>query len=181
MFFFSQRRRVCTCVCVRVVCLRGVCGITTSASMSKRAKTNEQEAGDGDHDNGTGETSSQLMFPVFCDMYLTLTVCLKQNRIKMKRTYCYISLITPPVFSVTLQLPLPRKERRSRNQRPPFCTVTLLIRWTAKMVVLLTWRSPPGMWMGSELGSRRRALMWVWEPESKAAWRLGIALEIKLY
>uniref|UniRef100_A0A8C7VF67 exodeoxyribonuclease III n=1 Tax=Oncorhynchus mykiss TaxID=8022 RepID=A0A8C7VF67_ONCMY len=45
--------------CVRVVCLRGVCGIRTSESMSKRAKKNEQEAGDGDHDNGTAPAAKK--------------------------------------------------------------------------------------------------------------------------
>lgn len=68
----------------------------------------------------------QLMCPVFCVSYTYIMSEAEQNTNGKK--YCYTSLITPPVFSVTLQLPLPRKERRSRNQRLPFCTVTLLIR-----------------------------------------------------
>lgn len=118
MFFFSQRRRVCTCVCVRVVCLRGVCGITTSASMSKRAKTNEQEAGDGDHDNGTGETSSQLMFPVFCDMYLTYSMSEAEQNKNEKNILLHQSHY-PSCFLCHLTAPAAKKGKKVKEPEAP--------------------------------------------------------------
>lgn len=64
--------------------------------MSKRAKKNEQEAGDGDHDNGTGET-----IDVSCFLRILHLTCImseaEQNT--NKNTVTPVSL--PLLFSLS--------------------------------------------------------------------------------
>ena len=63
---------------------------------------------------------------------------------------------------------LQRKQRRLRNQRPQYCTTTLLTKWPAEMDRTPTWRSLPGTLMGWGPGWKRRAWMWVCSGHGKA-------------
>lgn len=136
-------------LCVRVACLRGVFAVRASSTM-RRGKKTEEATSDGENDTSTSRHPTSKM--------------------ALDTLFSYLLNWTPEsciLFSQNSFVPLqPLQKKQKRNQKPRYCTRTLLTKWLARMDAMPTWRLRHGTWMGWGPGSKRTAWMWVLpEPE----------------